>query len=267
MSKELEVLGLEEQALIGNVTSAARSQLDLLCVLDSLTPLCGSVRCHDINVTITHDESSKSMFPAKIKEPKGKKTLEITYDPDTVADLGHYYYFNDPDESEQDMQTLYLGAGLANHLIARRLSPISAIQDDFLVYMTQPAGFFSEAIESGLVRSNDNYEIVRQIIVNEDEERLAHINGLRLAFGATYMINGPEFTARMKQVFLSQLMASFDGRSEYTASLSRFFQKDAEEAAYYFIQHISDIELAGALPMDAKQVEHIVREYCTPDGI
>ena len=267
MSKEQAAPSPEEQALIGNVTSTARSQLDLLCVLDSLTFLCGSVRYHDINVRITHDESNRSIFPAKIKEPKGKKTLEVTYDPDTVADLGHYYLFNDPDESEQDLQTLYLGAGLANHLIARRLSPISAIQDDFLIYMTQPAGFFNEAMESGLVRENDNFEIIRQIIANEDDERFAHINGLRLAFGATYVINGPEFTARMKRVFFSQLMASFDGRSEYIASLSRFFQKDAEEAAYYFIQHISDIELAGALPMGAKQVEHIVREYCTPDGV
>jgi hypothetical protein len=207
----------------------------------------------DFTVSVRSDEVTRGLFPPSV-EMLGIQKLKINYNPETVADFSEHL-----DVFSVDFRRLYVASGIANHIFASSLDVKR--QDEFGDHMTQPENLFRDALGCELVDDEFAFETLKHILVEEDEVRTARINGLRLSMGAAYLVNGREFANKLKRGFLRELLTTFEKQKNHTAIMLRIFGKSEDESLRIFSSQISDVQLAGALPMRENQIEQLLSEF------
>ncbi len=215
-----------------------------------------------VEVRRENDERFRSSFPPEAFSSRryGENKIILAYNEATVSDIANELS-HIPEISEDDIRRMYVGLGVVSLSLKELIKPTSdgigkfydtlALKDR-LLDLPKKLDF----------EKRENELNLRQALLVRTPDQTARTNVLRLCMGLYLFIDEYEDDApipihsvnsRIVESFRQGLDMTLSGRSVYIATL-KAFGKLRNEAEQMWSESVSDLQLAGAMPMELDEI-------------
>lgn len=234
------------------ILEIAQYERDLINDSELLRPL-NPVECWAGGLAvrvINRDTPLRGSFPAVTHYSRKKQQVEVDYDSLTHSELVLHYTQGDEQIDDLTRQA-YIGAGLVNMLFMVQGAKVPMYKlTDFAESMADQDNLLGKLYEALNLKPKEG--VLRKLINSADAP--AQINGLRLTLGMWKNVHGnAQSIVDMQHEFRQSLEHRIKGKPQYIA-FANIFKASQEEAEDMFGEHISDIQIAAACPMEEDEL-------------
>lgn len=215
-----------------------------------------------VEVRRENDERFRSSFPPEAFTSRryGENKIILAYNEATVSDITNELS-HIPEISEDDIRRMYVGLGVVSLSLKELIKPT-----------TDGIGKFYDtlALKDRLldlpkkldISTRENELSLRQALLIRTPDQTARTNVLRLCMGLYLFIDEYDddtlmpihsTNSRIVESFRQGLDSTLNGRSVYIATL-KAFGKLRHEAEQMWAESVSDLQLAGAMPMELDEI-------------
>ena len=235
-------------------------------------------RMQDMKVSVVSGDYEEKAYgkPARVITPQAN-AIQVLFDIPTYEDLADQFAGLD-DVTERAVAELYLGTGIALHLLTSRIKNMKATSVEQLMNILGPSGGsqvspiddLSEAVRRADIdfSREEITDLVKSTVFMNDERRI-YANSLRLAAGLLFGKQGdlssaiPHDLVRPESNFTrscrNELKDRLIKRQMYTKFYEKLLGMEGGEAERFFAESIPELELAVAFPMNSTELRTVLR--------
>lgn len=243
-----------------------------------MTPSRLRTRMQDMQVSVVSGDYEEKAYgkPARVVTPQAN-AIQVLFDVPTYEDLADQFAGID-DVTERAVAELYLGTGIALHLLTSRIKNMKSTSVEQLMNILGPSGGsqispiddLSEAVRRADVdfSREEIADLVQSTVFMNDERRI-YANSLRLAAGLLFGKQGdlsstiPHDLVRPESNFTRSCRSELKDRLTKSHTYTKFYEKllgmDDGEAERFFAESIPELELAVAFPMNSAELRTVLQ--------